>query len=108
MFGASARALCASMGPSMTSPMAKMLPDGAVVLKCSSTATRPRLSSSMPTFSRSRPSTNGRRPAEAKLGALVRREKAGMLESQTDADERILRNIHLLLALAPTEATGHT
>ena len=57
----SSSALCASIGPSITSPIAKM--DGIFVLKCESTTTRPSLSVSMPISSRPRPSVKGLRPA---------------------------------------------
>mmetsp|Transcript_41442 Transcript_41442/g.129795 ORF Transcript_41442/g.129795 Transcript_41442/m.129795 type:complete len:225 (-) Transcript_41442:644-1318(-) len=56
----SSSALCASMGPSMTSPMAKTL--GTLVRKWSSTSMRPRRSVSMPRFSRPRFSVKGLRP----------------------------------------------
>mmetsp|Transcript_15018 Transcript_15018/g.42645 ORF Transcript_15018/g.42645 Transcript_15018/m.42645 type:complete len:229 (+) Transcript_15018:423-1109(+) len=56
----SSSALCASMGPSITSPKAKT--EGTLVRKCSSTWTRPSLSVSMPRFSSPSPSVKGRRP----------------------------------------------
>mmetsp|Transcript_9917 Transcript_9917/g.28159 ORF Transcript_9917/g.28159 Transcript_9917/m.28159 type:complete len:229 (-) Transcript_9917:481-1167(-) len=60
----SSSALCASMGPAITSPIAKM--EGTLVAKCSSTTTRPRRSVSMPSSSRPRPPVNGRRPMETR------------------------------------------
>mmetsp|Transcript_8134 Transcript_8134/g.20721 ORF Transcript_8134/g.20721 Transcript_8134/m.20721 type:complete len:280 (+) Transcript_8134:513-1352(+) len=56
----SSSALCASMGPLMQSPMAQI--EGTWVRKCSSTSTRPCLSSARPMSSSPRPLVNGRRP----------------------------------------------
>lgn len=58
----SSSALWASMGPSVTSPMAKM--PGMFVLKWSSVMMRPSLSRSTPTFSSPRPSVKGLRPTQ--------------------------------------------
>merc|ERR1719182_1034656 len=59
----SSSALCASMGPSITSP--KATTEGTLVRKCSSTWTRPSLSVSMPRFSSPSPSVKGRRRVAA-------------------------------------------
>ncbi|RUS20373.1 hypothetical protein BC937DRAFT_95359 [Endogone sp. FLAS-F59071] len=60
----SSSALWANMGPNVTSPIQRML--GTLVLNSESITTRPRLSTSMPTLSRPRPSVNGRRPTETR------------------------------------------
>lgn len=61
----SSSALWASMGPSVTSPMAKM--PGTFVLKWSFVMIRPCLSRSTPTFSRPRPSVKGLRPTQTMI-----------------------------------------
>lgn len=53
-------ALCANIGPAITSPIANI--DGTEVWKRSLTGTRPTESNFMPTFSTPNPSVYGRRP----------------------------------------------
>mmetsp|Transcript_21416 Transcript_21416/g.50785 ORF Transcript_21416/g.50785 Transcript_21416/m.50785 type:complete len:225 (+) Transcript_21416:572-1246(+) len=66
----SSSALCASMAPRTTSPMAKM--PGTLVVKWSSTSTMPRAPTLMPTFSRPSPSVKGTRPvASSTMSASI-------------------------------------
>mmetsp|Transcript_46067 Transcript_46067/g.120686 ORF Transcript_46067/g.120686 Transcript_46067/m.120686 type:complete len:226 (+) Transcript_46067:66-743(+) len=58
----SSSALCASIAPRTTSPMAQM--PGTLVAKCSSISTCPRPFTFTPMFSRPRPSVTGARPVD--------------------------------------------
>mmetsp|Transcript_16412 Transcript_16412/g.62243 ORF Transcript_16412/g.62243 Transcript_16412/m.62243 type:complete len:229 (-) Transcript_16412:427-1113(-) len=90
----SSSALCASMGPSMTSPMAHT--PGTLVRSSWSTGMRPRRSVSMPTFSRPRPWVKGRRPVATRTtsvsmtlcsppaaGSTVRRTPSSVTSEET-------------------------
>ena len=72
------------MGPAITSPIAKTVPEGEVVLKCPSVATRPRSSSETPAASRLRPLRKGLRPAETSTTSASSSSVAPPFEGSSD------------------------
>ena len=80
----SSSALCASIGPAITSPIANTVPEGEVVLKCPSVATRPRSSSETPAASKFSPLRKGRRPAETSTTSASSSSAAPPLDDSSE------------------------